>query len=108
MFQVTRIVPFLLERGLRFRSLGVSGHDSNDVDSDLQCTCTDLPGRTNLFPPFLDGHGAFVCDRDLALTVHIRDLNRGFGGLQASRRAFSWTQVCMFKSYWRYRGAKRY
>jgi hypothetical protein len=30
------------------------------------------------FPPFLEGHGAFVCDQDLALTVtvRIRDLNR--------------------------------
>ncbi len=24
-------------------------------------------------PPFLEGHGAFVCDQDLALTVRIRD-----------------------------------
>jgi hypothetical protein len=27
MFQVTQIVRFLLERGLRFRNLGVCGHD---------------------------------------------------------------------------------
>ncbi len=32
----------------------------------------------------LEGHGAFVCDQDLALTVRIRDLNRRFGGLQVS------------------------
>jgi hypothetical protein len=33
-----------------------------------------------LFPPFpvLEGHGALVCDQDLALTVRIRDLNRRF------------------------------
>ena len=35
-----------------------------------------------MFPPFLEGHGAFVCDQDLALPVRIRDLNRRFGGLQ--------------------------
>ena len=36
--------------------------------------------------PFLEGHGAFVCDQDPALTVRIRALNRGFkfGGLQVS------------------------
>ena len=27
MFQITRIVRFLLERGLRFRNLGFCGHD---------------------------------------------------------------------------------
>ena len=32
-------------------------------------------------PPFLQGHGAFVCDQDLALTVRIQDLKRWFGGL---------------------------
>ena len=41
--QVTQIVRFLLERGLRFRNLqvGFGGHDSNLmwVYSDLQCTC---------------------------------------------------------------------
>jgi hypothetical protein len=36
------------------------------------------------FPPFLEGHGAFVCGQDLALTDRIRDLNRRFGGLQVS------------------------
>ncbi len=32
----------------------------------------------------LEGHGAFACDQNLALTVRIRDssLNRRFGGLQ--------------------------
>jgi hypothetical protein len=33
------------------------------------------------FPPFLEGHGAFVCDQDLALTVRIRDLKRRLSGL---------------------------
>jgi hypothetical protein len=34
----------------------------------------------SLGPPFLEGHSAFVCDQDLALTVRIRrrDLNRRF------------------------------
>ena len=53
MFQVTQIVRFLLERGLRFRNLGFCGHDliySPAVDSDLKCTGIDLPGRTRLFP----------------------------------------------------------
>ncbi len=53
MFQVTEIVRFLLERGLRFRNLGFCGHDliiNFDVDSDLQCTGTDPPGGTRLFP----------------------------------------------------------
>ncbi len=40
------------------------------------------PEGLALFPPFLEGHGAFVSDQDLALTVRIRDLNRRFGGLQ--------------------------
>jgi hypothetical protein len=52
MLQVTQIVRFLLERGLRFRNLGFCGHDLMSTDSDLQCTGTgtDLPGRTRLFP----------------------------------------------------------
>ncbi len=52
MFQVTEIVRFLLERGLRFRNLGFCGH-SFDVDSDIQCTpvpISDPPGKTRLFP----------------------------------------------------------
>ena len=48
------------------------------------------PEGLAFFPPFqlevLEGHGAFVCDHDLALTVRIRDLNRRFGGLQVSPR----------------------
>ena len=45
------------------------------------------PEGLAFFPPFLEGgHGAFVCDQDLALTVRIRDLNRRFGGLQVSPR----------------------
>ncbi len=37
------------------------------------------------FPPFLEGHGrgAFVCDKDPALTVRSRDLNRA--GLEGFR-----------------------
>ncbi len=65
MFQVTQIVRFLLERGLRFRNLGFCGDDL--IRMYLQCTCIDLPERTRPFPPFLEGHGAFVCDQDLAL-----------------------------------------
>jgi hypothetical protein len=34
-----------------------------------------------LFLFLFKGHGAFVCDQDLSLTVRIRDLNRRFGGL---------------------------
>jgi hypothetical protein len=30
-FQVTQIVRFLLERGLRFRNLGFCGHDTGDM-----------------------------------------------------------------------------
>ncbi len=90
MFQVTQIVRFLLEGGLRFRNLGFCGHDQFDVDSDLQCTGTDsgpiYPEGLAFFPPFLEGHDAFVRDQDLALTVRIRDLNRRFGGLQVSLR----------------------
>ncbi len=40
------------------------------------------PEGRGFFPPFLEGHGAFVCDQDLALTVRIRDLNRRFYGLR--------------------------
>ncbi len=55
MFQVTQIVRFLPERGLRFRNLGFLPADMpvpviSHVGSDLQCTCTDLPGRTRLSP----------------------------------------------------------
>jgi hypothetical protein len=35
-------------------------------------------------PPFLERHGAFVGDEDLASTVRIRDLKRKFGGLHVS------------------------
>jgi hypothetical protein len=41
MFQVTQIVRFLLERGLRFRNLSFL-RTCFDIDSDFQCTCTDL------------------------------------------------------------------
>ena len=41
------------------------------------------PEGLAFFPPFLEGHGAFVCDQDLAITVRrIRDLNRRFGGFR--------------------------
>ena len=47
------------------------------------------------FPPFLEGHGAFVCDQDLALTVpaHPR-----FEPQVKWASCFSWsrTQACMF------------
>ena len=67
-FQVTQIVRFLLERGLRFRNLGFFG-------LDLMWTVTfNAPVSTRIyteglrladssFPPFLEGHGAFACDR---------------------------------------------
>ncbi len=42
------------------------------------------PEGLAFFAPFLEGHGAFVCDQDLALPIRIRDLNRRFGGLQVS------------------------
>jgi hypothetical protein len=35
------------------------------------------PEGLAFFPPFLEGHGAFVCDQDLSLTVRIRDLDSG-------------------------------
>jgi len=44
------------------------------------------PEGLAFFPPFLEGHGALVCDQDPALTVRIRDLNRRFGGLHVSPR----------------------
>ncbi len=47
MLQVTEIVRFLLERGLRFRNLGLNcGHGLMRSDLQLECVCTDLPGRT--------------------------------------------------------------
>ena len=66
MFQVTQIVRFLLEGGLRFRNLQVGfcglGHDSDLMETAtfIECTslriftCIDLlqhlPGGTRLFP----------------------------------------------------------
>ncbi len=79
-FQVTRIVSFLPERGLRFRNLPVFF-----FLRDLQCTCTDLPGGTPFVQPFPEGCGAFIWDQDPAPTVRIRDLNRRFDGLVPSR-----------------------
>ncbi len=89
MFQVTQIVRFLLERGLRFRSynLGFCGHDLMET-ATFNAPVPIYPEGLAFFPPFLEGHGAFVRDQDLALTVRIRDLNRSFqvGGLQVSPR----------------------
>jgi hypothetical protein len=90
MFQVTQIVRFLLERGLRFRNLGFCGHDlMYTATSGFNAPVPIHPEGLAFFPPFLEGHGAFVCDQDsdLALTsstVRIRDFNRRFGGLQVS------------------------
>ena len=48
-----------------------------------RCTSTPIhPERLAFFPPFLEGHGAFVCDQDLALTVRIRDFNRRLVGFR--------------------------
>jgi hypothetical protein len=96
MFQVTgtQIVRFLLEGGLRFRNLGLCGHDLIETATYNATAVPVYPEglRVALFPPFhlasscSEGHGALVCDQDLALTVRIRrrDLNRRFGGLQVS------------------------
>jgi hypothetical protein len=83
MFHVTQIVRFLLERGLRFRNLasGFCGHDLMYA-ATFNAPVPIYPEGLAFFPPFLKGHGLFVCDQDLALTVRIRDLNRRFGGLQ--------------------------
>ncbi len=74
-FQVTQIVRFLLERGLRFRNLGFCKHDLM-YTATFNAPVPIYPGGLAFFPPFLEGHGAFVRDHDLALTVRIRDLNR--------------------------------
>jgi hypothetical protein len=88
-----QIVRFLLasERGLCFRNLGFCGHDSMQT-ATFNAPVPIYPEGLAFFPPFLEGHGAFVsgCDhdhwQDLALTVRIRDLpvNRRFGGLQVT------------------------
>ena len=80
MLQVTQIVRFLLERGLRFRNLGFSGHDLMSTVT-FNAPVLIFPEGRAFFPPFLEGHDAFDCDQDLALTVRIRDFNRRFGGL---------------------------
>ena len=100
MFQVTQIVSFLLERGLRFRNLGFCGHDLMET-ATFNAPVPVYPEGLAFFPPFLEGHGAFDCDRDLALTVRIRDLNRRFGGLQVSPRLGLGFACCRR----RYRGA---
>ncbi len=85
MFQVTEIVRFLLEGGLRFRNLGFCGHDLMET-ATFNAPVPPYPEGLAFYPPFLEGHGVFVSDQDLALTVRIRDLNRRFGGLQVSPR----------------------
>ena len=40
------------------------------------------PERLAFFPPFLEGHGAFVCDQDLTLRVRIRDSIAGLVGFR--------------------------
>ena len=89
MVEVTQIVRFLLERGLRFRNLCFCGPDlmktailNAAVPSPIRVYPEGLP----VFPPFLDGHGAFVCDQDPALSVRIRDSNRRLS-LAGFRRA---------------------
>ena len=87
MFQVTQIVRFLLERGLRFRNLGFCGHglmarETATFNAPVPIYPEGLAAAAFFkFPPFLEGHGAFVRDQDLALTVRIRDFNRRFGNL---------------------------
>ncbi len=63
MFQVTEIVRFLLERGLpsRFRNLGFCGHDLMWT-ATFNAPAPIHPEGPAFFPPFLEGHGAFVCD----------------------------------------------
>jgi hypothetical protein len=78
----------MLERGLRFRNLGFCGHD---IDSDLHAPVPIYPEGLAFFPPFREGHGAFVSDQDLALSVRIRD----FEPQVCWASGFSWTKVCM-------------
>ena len=71
MFQVTQIIRFrvLLEAlrgGLRFRNLGFCGHDVMET-ATFNAPVPVYPEGRAFFPPFLEGHGAFVCDQDLAL-----------------------------------------
>ena len=91
MFQVTLIVRFLLEGGLRTSNLGFCGHDLRKT-ATFNASVPIYPEGLAFIPPFLEGHGAFVCDQDRAPTVRIRDLNRRFSGLQVSQH---WTRVCM-------------
>jgi hypothetical protein len=66
MFQVTQIVCFLLEGGLRFRNLGLCGHDLMET-ATFNAPVPPYPEGLAFFPPFLEGHGAFVCCQDPAL-----------------------------------------
>ena len=59
MFQVTQIVRFLLERGLRFRNLGFCGHDLMQT-ATFNAPVPIYPEGLAFFPPFLEGHGANV------------------------------------------------
>ena len=63
MLQVTQIVRFLLERGLRFRNLGFCGHDLMRMSSDLQLF-NNAPVTVPIYPDFfherldlMEGHG---------------------------------------------------
>jgi hypothetical protein len=55
MFQVTEIVRFLLERGLRFRNLGFCGHNLMQT-ATFNAPVPIHPERLAFFPPFLEGH----------------------------------------------------
>jgi hypothetical protein len=49
MFQVTQIVHFLLEGGLRFRNLGFCGHNLMET-ATFNAPVPVYHGRTRLFP----------------------------------------------------------
>jgi hypothetical protein len=40
----------------------------------MHLSAPTYPEGLAFFPPFLEGHGAFVCDQDLALTIRIREV----------------------------------
>ena len=57
MFQVTQIVRFLLEGGLRFRNLGFCGHDLMETAATFNAPAPVYPKGLAFFPPFVEGHG---------------------------------------------------
>jgi hypothetical protein len=62
---------------------------SDTVTVVMHRSVPTYPEELALFAPFLEGHGAFVCDQDLSLVrIMIRDLNRRFGGLQVQVSPF--------------------